>query len=395
MCQGIRSRIGGGRQIVAILAAIAVCCASESRSEDESRAGDDAFTPESSVNLERVKEEEGRPEHLYVLNTTMGDLRRKMEGFRAPAMGSGCDHWVDHLPTAGMLVPIPGAVRLFVGEHRDVPRETGDFSVGNVQRKYRVKNFARSGSPLSGEIVIVLPKAVSETERGCVERLHGIRVAWLNWPGEEGESVAADMVVRGIRFARAAVVGPAGDTVATGDTVAKLSLAEPWSSMVYREMKAQVWGILGGIAGGMVLMILRPMAARMWRRPKRTKELDRPDDAAAVEGPELRSDEDPLGVIEGVFDAAKAAGYTVRRGNQQIMLYCQKQKVGGWNTREKHWYVSKVIAEGRDDLLLCFGFRWMERPRHQWWQVDGEKNAHAFVSVVQTLTGSPMRLPTT
>ena len=25
---------------------------------------------------------------------------------------------------------------------------------------------------------------------------------------------------------------------------------EPWSSMVYREMKAQVWGILGGMAGG-------------------------------------------------------------------------------------------------------------------------------------------------
>ena len=63
-----------------------------------------------------------------------------------------------------------------------------------------MKNFARSGSPLSGEIVIVLPKDVSEAERGCVERLHGIWVKWLNWLGEEDEAVAADMFVQGIRF---------------------------------------------------------------------------------------------------------------------------------------------------------------------------------------------------
>ena len=143
----------------------------------------------------------------------------------------------------------------------------------------------------------------------------------------------------------------------------------------------------------MVLMILRPMAVRMWRRHRGTKALDRPDDEAVIEGPERGSDQDPVGVIEGVFDAAKAAGYTVRKGVQQIMLFFQKRKVGGWNTREKHWYVSKVIAEGREDLLLCSGFRWMERPRHQWWQVGGGKNADAFVSVVQTLTGSPMMLP--
>lgn len=236
MCQGIRSRTGGGRQIVAILATVAVCCASESRSEDESRAGDDAFASESSGNLERVKEEVGRPEHLHMLDTTMGDLRELLEGIRAPAMGSGCDHWADYRSRNGILLPMPGAVRLLVGEHWDGPRETGDFLGGKVQRKYRVKNYARSGSPLSGEIVIVLPKAVSEAERGCVERLRGVLVKWLYLPGEEGEAVFADMVVRDIRFARAVVVGPTGDAVATGDTVATLSLAEPWSSMVYREM---------------------------------------------------------------------------------------------------------------------------------------------------------------
>ena len=395
VCHGTRSKVGGGRQIVAILAAVAVCCASESRSADESRAKDDAVASGSSGNLERAKEDVERPEHLHVLDATQGDLRGLVEGMRAPAMGSGCDLWADHRSRAGMLVPVPGAVRLFVGEHGDGPRETGDFSVGKVQRKYPVTKFARSGSPYSGEIVIALPKAVAEAERGCVERLRGVRVKWLKWPGEVGDAVAADMVVRDVRFSRAAVVGPAGDAVATGDTVAKLSLAEPWTSMVFREMKAQMWGILGGMVGGLVLAILMGTADRMWRRLKRAKALDRPDDEAAAEDQERGSDEDPVAAIEEVFDRAMAAGYTVKQGHQQIMLFHEGWKVGGWNTRERHWYVSKVIAEGRDDLLLRSGFRWMERPRHQWWQADGEKNADAFVSVVQTLTGSPMRLPGT
>ena len=134
MCQRIRSRIGCGRQIVTILAAIAVCSASDSRSEDESHAGDDAFVSESSGNLGKVKEGVGPLENLHVLDATMEALRGKMDGFRAPATGSECDHWADHRARAGIMVPMPGAVRLFVGEHKDGPRETGDFSVGNVQR---------------------------------------------------------------------------------------------------------------------------------------------------------------------------------------------------------------------------------------------------------------------
>ena len=332
------------------------------------------------------------PEHVYVLDATLGDFRGLVAGVRAPAMGSGCDLWADHRSLAGLLVPVPGAVRLFVGDQGDTAAGSGGFSVGNVQRSYPVTEFCNSGSPGSGEIVITLPKVVADTERGCLERLRGARVRWLNWPGEVSDSVAADLVVRDVRFARAALVDPAGEAVDTGDTVAKLSLAEPWKSMVYRELKAQVWGILGGMVGGLVLTILTAMAVRMWGRLRRKRASDRPDDEAAAEDPERGGDEDPACLIEGVFDAAEAAGYKVRQGHQQIMLSHEGRKVGGWNTREKHWYVSKVIAEGRGDLLRRNGFRWMERPRHQWWEIDGEQNADAFVSVVQTLTGASMRV---
>ena len=92
-----------------------------------------------------------------------------------------------------------------------------------------------------------------------------------------------------------------------------------------------------------------------------------------------------------VFDAARAAGYTVRNGRQQIMLFHRGRKVGGWNTRDGHWYVSKVAARDRDELLRRNGFRWMQKPGHEWWQLDGEANAGVFAAVAGALTGTPMQ----
>ena len=88
------------------------------------------------------------------------------------------------------------------------------------------------------------------------------------------------------------------------------------------------------------------------------------------------------------FKAAKAADYTVKYGRQQVMLFCGC-KVGGWNTRERHWYVSKVVSRGRDEVMRRHGFIWIERPRHSWWQLDGEDNAETFQSVVNVLTDVP------
>ena len=89
-----------------------------------------------------------------------------------------------------------------------------------------------------------------------------------------------------------------------------------------------------------------------------------------------------------VFRAAEAAGFMVRRGRQQVMLYHQGRKVGGWNPRNAHWYVSKVIAWNRGELLREHGFRWKEKRDHAWWQLDGAENAYAFVAVVERLTGT-------
>ena len=94
-----------------------------------------------------------------------------------------------------------------------------------------------------------------------------------------------------------------------------------------------------------------------------------------------------------LFNAAEAAGYEVRRGRQQIMLRHDGRKVGGWNTRDHHWYVSKVIARDKDELVEGHGFRWMTKSdgRHCWWQLDGVDNATEFQAVTEALTGIPFR----
>ena len=93
--------------------------------------------------------------------------------------------------------------------------------------------------------------------------------------------------------------------------------------------------------------------------------------------------------IRDVFDALTASGYVVKCGRQQVMLYHGGDNVGGWNTRDGHWYVSKVIACGREALLRDHGFVWMERPRHQWWQLEGVASSSVFVEVVRALTEAP------
>ena len=91
------------------------------------------------------------------------------------------------------------------------------------------------------------------------------------------------------------------------------------------------------------------------------------------------------------FKTAKAAGYTVICGRQQVMLLFSGCKVGGWNTLGRHWYVSKIVSRGRDEVMRRHGFIWKEREEigHAWWQLDGEDNAEKFQSVVNTLTDVP------
>lgn len=98
-------------------------------------------------------------------------------------------------------------------------------------------------------------------------------------------------------------------------------------------------------------------------------------------------------IVVGLFDAAEAAGYRVQYGHMQIMLSHEfVGKIGGWNTSQRHWYISKVIARGRECLLSSHGFRSVTQSSdgHRWWQIDGEDNAQAFKAVVTALTQVPI-----
>ena len=98
------------------------------------------------------------------------------------------------------------------------------------------------------------------------------------------------------------------------------------------------------------------------------------------------------GHVKALLTAAEAAGYEVRPGRQQVMLRHDGRKVGGWNTKHDHWYVSRVIAGDHEDLMERNGFRWMTKTGgHCWWQLDGEDDADSFRNVVEALTGVRFR----
>ena len=232
-------------------------------------------------------------ESIYVLDATPTDFHRIIETLRAPHAGSGCANWAEPDSQAGMLVPLPGETWLLVGDRGEVSRGTSKWSIGNLQRKYRVISNRQSGSPRTGEIVFMVREADAEAERRCVERLRGVAVQWLNRAGDPGiVPNAGEMVVREVRFARAAEMGPAGEPVETGDTVVKLSLAEGWISMVWREMKAHRWGIAGGMVGTVLLMILTWIGGGMLRRIRKLKVLNRSNREESVEDAERQNEED-------------------------------------------------------------------------------------------------------
>ena len=237
---------------VAAISAFVVFWATESVYADEGYASVDST--ENSVTLLTGDE---HSESRYMLDTTPADLQRIFDNVWAPPTGSGCDHWADFDSMAGMLVPIPGAAWLLVGDRGEARGETSGWSIRNLQRKYRLIHYRRSGSPLEGEIVFLVPQADVEAERRCVEHLRGITVRWFDRAGDpDSVANAGKMTVQAVRFARAAVTGPDGESADTGDTVVKLSLTEGWISMAWREMKAQGWGIAAGMVAGILLTIL-------------------------------------------------------------------------------------------------------------------------------------------
>ena len=275
MVRRIRTRKCASRRsgaLVVVLAACMMSCLGESANAGEFNAIDGGYPAATTGDLLKTTAAGEGSEPFFVLGTTPTDLHTLIEGVRAPPTGSGCAHWAGPDSLVGMLVPLPGAAWLLVGGRGDARPGTDDFSIGNVQSRYPVLTFRRSGSPRVGEIALMLLKAHAEAERRCVERLRGVPVRWLNRAGDP-DAVAgpAIMVVRDVRFRRAAVIGSAGEPVATGDIVVKLSFAEGFVSMVWREMKAQRWGIAGGLVSGVLLTILAWIGGGMFRRLRKLK----------------------------------------------------------------------------------------------------------------------------
>ena len=67
------------------------------------------------------------------------------------------------------------------------------------------------------------------------------------------------------------------------------------------------------------------------------------------------------------------AGFQVRVGKQQVMLFLppDKRRIGGWNSRERHWYESMPRTVGRESVVQQHGCRRKVHPHsgHRWWRL--------------------------
>ena len=88
-------------------------------------------------------------------------------------------------------------------------------------------------------------------------------------------------------------------------------------------------------------------------------------------------------------------------GSQRFMIYlkCPNVKVGGWDARKKHWYVSQklggrlgVCARKVEDLMREHGFeRREETSGHWYWRANGADKTPCFEAIVEAMTKVPIR----
>ena len=207
-----------------------------------------------------------RPDHLDLGEPNVPELRRWLSAVPQPSSARKCGEWTERALRGGFLVPVRGAGRLLVGK-RDDETGPGTTRIRNVERNYPVTSFRRSGAPLEGAIKIKLPHEEMQVERVCLEQLRGVPIAWPTLTDDSADvEETVEMIVQEVRFAAAGEIGPSGEAVATGETVATLALSERWVSMAHRQLKAHRWGVLGGMVGSIVLMIATSMGGWAVRR---------------------------------------------------------------------------------------------------------------------------------
>ena len=100
---------------------------------------------------------------------------------------------------------------------------------------------------------------------------------------------------------------------------------------------------------------------------------------------------------EAVFEAANASGrYLVRCQKTGFQLRIDGKRVGGWESRNRHWYILNPFASSvahYREILRRHGFE--QQGRHRWWRLRGEENADRFRSAVEDLTRLPLRVEDT
>ena len=158
-----------------------------------------------------------------------------------------------------MLVAVSGASRLFIGK----PKRGG---VDDMERNYEVSSASIGGSPREGNVVVRLPAGEMGKEKSCLLKMAGVRIQWAAPGGDAGHpDFEGQVLVKDVRFSRAARVDPGGQVAPTGDFVATLEVSETWTGMVVREMKAHSWGI----AGSALLMAATGLAGWLIRRTRK------------------------------------------------------------------------------------------------------------------------------
>ena len=94
------------------------------------------------------------------------------------------------------------------------------------------------------------------------------------------------------------------------------------------------------------------------------------------------------------FDTASRAGFRVREGKQQVMLFSGAgTRLAGWNNTPEHGNVSAVVPERHEGLLREHGFELKDRTvdKHRWWQLGGVEGADRFRRVCEAPTGDRIR----
>ena len=92
--------------------------------------------------------------------------------------------------------------------------------------------------------------------------------------------------------------------------------------------------------------------------------------------------------VAALFDAAEKAGYAKRPGKQNFSLLLKGQVIGGWNTLERHWYITAASAIGHEAQLESLGFGTHNRKRQGvTWILPGAPQAPTFKTALRHVAG--------